>query len=89
MTVDRDCLHNRDVKLSKAALDLTDVSLLELAVTDVIFLVDNASTRAGDHSRRKRSCKNEARSIRSDHVNEIIGTCDVTTVCAISFAQST
>lgn len=89
MTVSRNCLHNRDIKLSKAALDLADVSLFELTVTDVIFLVDDASTCASDHGRRKRSRENESRSIRSDHVNEIIRTGDVTTDCAISFAQST
>lgn len=81
-------LHDRDVNFCEAAFHLTDVDLLELTVTDVFLLIGHTSLSASDRSRRKRGSEDEARSIGSDHVDEIIRASDVATDSTISLAQS-
>lgn len=87
--IGRQNIHNGDVKFSKAALDFTYVDLLELTVADVVHLVNDASASTGYNGRRQRSCKDKASSIRSDHVDKVIRTRNVTTDSAISLAQGT
>jgi hypothetical protein len=82
-------LHNGDIKFGKTALDFTYVDLLELTVADVVLLVNDASASTGDNGRRKRSCKDKAGSIGSNHVDKVIRTRNVTTNSAISLAQGT
>lgn len=80
--------HDRDVKLGETALDFTNIDLFQLPVSDVVFLIDHASTGTSDRCRRKRCSKNKTGGIRPDHVDEIIRASNVTANRAISLAES-
>ena len=82
-------LHNRDIELGEAALDLTDVDLLQLAIADVVLLVDDTSTCTSNRRGRERGSENEAGSVGTNHVDKVVRPCNVTADSAISLAQST
>lgn len=82
-------LHNRNVNFSEPAFDFADVDLFELAITDVLLLVGNASLSAGDCCGRKRCREYETRSVGPNHIHKVVRPSDITSNSAVSFPQST
>lgn len=80
--------YDRDSTRGKAFLYFADVPLHELTITVICFLIDNRSMGTGDRDGRERSREDETRGVRSDHVNELRGTSNVTAHCAIRFTKS-
>lgn len=82
-------IHDGDVNFSKAALDLTDVDLFELPVTDIRFLVGHASMSAGDGGGGEGGGEDEAGCIRADHIDKVIRASNVAADRAVRFSEST
>lgn len=85
----RDNVHDGDVDFSETTLRFSDVDLLQLTVSDVLLLVDDASLCTSDGRRWQRGGEDEAGSVRPNHVDEIKRASDVTANSAISLAEST
>ena len=82
-------LHDRNVKLGKAALNFSDIDLFELPVPYICLLISYACTSTSDSRWGKRCSKDEARSIRPNHVDKVHRACDITSDGAISLTKST
>lgn len=76
-------IHNRDIQFSEATFDFPDVNLFQLTVTKIFRLVDNASTRASDSGRRKRSSEDKAGGVRPNHIHELFGASDIAANSAV------
>lgn len=80
--------HDRDVKLVELTLDLTRVELLETTVAHELSLVSDGRLSTGDDGRRKRSGEDEARGVRSNDINKVGRTGNVTTNNTVGFTKS-
>ncbi|KAI6772313.1 hypothetical protein HG530_003271 [Fusarium avenaceum] len=80
---------DRNIAGIHGLLHSAGVQLLKSSISIVVHLVLNGSLGTSHSGRGQRSGKNEARSQRSDHVNELGATGDVATNAAIRLAQST
>jgi hypothetical protein len=61
-----------NVDLFKALFDLPNIDLFELAITNVVLLVNDTCARTSYSCRGERGRKDEAGCIGSDHVNEVV-----------------
>lgn len=80
--------HDRDVKLVELTLDLTRVELLETTVAHELSLVSDGRLGTSDDGRRKRSGEDEARGVRSNNINKVGRTGNVTTNNTVRFTKS-